>query len=300
MEWLKQKHNQLAIGVWAFGGVCLYVIMTSPIGVVERVLNPVTAIGVVSAVIAGPVGWGVLRRRKWAKWIVVCIMIAVIAVQAGWGIAHRDSLVIGVHVLAAWGAIRLIRWDITGEVEWERRMDQMQRIHEFLEQNSPPPLSPSSVTLKVNSRPAVTRESLAAAVETGLGRKCEISSSTSNIDLGIEAACTTHESAIVGGVESASFGHLIVGANPIALEVAWTAADGEFSPDGLPISILTIGTPRQARRSESRIHGYDWTIPLAAALWTSKTRSATVDEEGLSFESVEELLAWNTARQVTD
>ena len=296
-EWLKQSHNQLAVAVWGTGLYFMCVVATSPIGIAERMQSPHEVIALLSAVLAVPVGWGVLKRQKWAKWIVVCIIVAIFAFQTRWVIAHRNVLMMGVQLLGLWGAVRFIRWDITGEAEHKRLMD---RLHEFIEQNKPAPLAPSSVTLELISIPPLTRQSLAAAVESSFGRKCEISVSEDNIDLGVEAACTTHETAIVGGMESERFGHLIVGAHPIAMEVVWFAVDGDGSQDGLPISVLTIGTPRKISRTEPKIDGYDWTIPLAAALWTSHTRSATVDEEHLSFKSAEELLDWKTARLVSD
>lgn len=185
--------------------------------------------------------------------------------------------------------VSLIRWDITGRQELAELLEWARQHVDSL---APPPLAPCSIDLIRTSGKPVSQQVLATAVTQAFGRKCAISGSTDNIDLGVEAAMTTADTAIVGGGESEHLGHLIVGANPVSIEVVWVRLGGEESG-----TVLTIGTPRQFARSESEIDGYDWTIPLAAALWSENTTCAKLDNENQSLNSAAELLEWHANRK---
>ena len=114
------------------------------------------------------------------------------------------------------------------------------------------------MSLEFNESPAITCELLAAAVTKAFGRECKISDSTDNTDLGVEAAMTDYNTAVVGGVQSELVGSWMIGARPVSLQVICVAHD-----EG---AVLRIATPRQFDTEATNIDGYDWTIPLAAAL----------------------------------
>jgi hypothetical protein len=185
--------------------------------------------------------------------------------------------------------VSLIRWDITGQQEAEEGLEWFDRL---IEQMTPPPLAPSSVTLECAVGKPLSKQILATAVIQAFGRQCKISESTGNIDLGIESALTKPDTAVVGGIESENFVHLIVGAKPVSMEVLWMGLTGDTSG-----GVLTISTPRQSLGDESKIDGYDWTIPLAAALWSEKIICAKPENEDQSLTSVAALLEWNANRK---
>lgn len=287
-DWFQEKHRQLAFWIWAAGLFSLYVASTQYAFVgMTRSLHGISLLA--TMITAIPLGWGVLKRSAWAKWGLLALMMLV-AVALGFRAMAAPTVIrcFGLF-FAIWCMVRLIRWDITSEQEAGEGQEWFDRL---IEQMTPPPIAPSSIDLECAAGKSLSKEILAAAVTQAFGRQCKISDSTNNLDLGVESAFTTADTAVVGGVESDRVVHLIVGANPVSLEVLWVGFTGETSG-----GLLTISTPRQSLGNDAKIDGYDWTIPLAAALWSETIICAKPENESESLNSVAALLEWNANRR---
>ena len=290
-NWIKQERNQMAAAVWAFGVFYLYKSVGRPNGLFEL---PHTAVGtwqLFTMVVAGPVGWGLTKRARWAKWTVFSTIVVLGLLQLPAVIASPTLFSILASTGIIFGLFQLARWDIARDTQFNE--DFHERLSAFLEERRPRPLAASSVTLEFNQYPSISCQSLAAAVAKAFGRECKISESTDNIDLGVEVAMTEHTTAVVGGFQSDTIGHWIVGARPVSLDVSCVVLSGE-EPAPTRHSVLTVSTPHQFDHEAKNLNGYDWTIPLAAVLWTPNTVCATVGvgDSEVRFTSSNDLQNW--------
>ena len=281
-DWFKQERNQLAAAVWGAGVFYFYKKVTSPNGLFEL---PHTADGwmmIFVIVAAGPVGWAITKRARWAKRVVFATICVVCLLNLQPVITSPTLFLILMWASAIYGLYSLARWDITRDTQFDERFHE--RLSDLLEKWQPAPLAESSVSLEFNESPSITCESLAAAVSKAFERECKVSDSTNSIDLGVEAAMTDDNTAVVGGVQTDIVGSWMIGARPVSLQVVCVAHD-----EG---AVLRIETPRQFDREATNLDGYDWTIPLAVALWSPKTVCAKVGDEELCFTSSTDLLIW--------
>lgn len=120
-HWVTDTNRQLALVIWCAGLFCAVLIARGPHGFAGMTQSVQGILLLVFMAGSGPIGWGLVKRLPLAKWGLAVLLVCQAALSIRAMTVHPTPRSAIAALVGCWIIHDLIRWDITGRIEADRR-----------------------------------------------------------------------------------------------------------------------------------------------------------------------------------